>query len=213
MLLNRLLHKDKDVAATALGSLIPDAVDKPLAWVLRVTPSSHYLAHTPLAAAGLSLIVARLCGPKAARSFGSAYLLHLLTDDFHHGRVPWLLPFSRYRRLPHRRSVGLFAVGLLGEVSGIALARFLLRRSSGARTDDATATAGGEEREMRLERANYASEQECDRQQPADGAGNAAGRRWLKRGDWPSRVAVVATDAPVARSVSQALPLRFWEVP
>lgn len=133
MLFNRLLYKDKGVAAAALGSLIPDAVDKPLAWVLRVTPSSHYLAHTPLAAAGLSLIVARLCGRRAARAFASAYLLHLLTDDLHHGRVPWLLPFSRNRRLPRRRSIWLFAIGLLGEVPAFALAQFLLRRSKRCR--------------------------------------------------------------------------------
>jgi hypothetical protein len=172
MLFNRLLYQDKGLVAGALGSLIPDAVDKPLAWVLRVTPSSHYLAHTPLAAAGLSLIVARLSGARAARSFGSAYLLHLLTDDLHHGRVAWLLPFSRYRRLPRRRSIWLFAIGLLGEVPAFALARFLLRRSSAAGADDAALTVGDEGQHMRLKREDDVNDQERDRQRSADGAGD-----------------------------------------
>jgi hypothetical protein len=127
MLLNRLLYRDSEVPATALGALVPDAVDKPLAWVLRVTPSSHYVAHTPLAGAALSLVVARLWGLRAARAFGSAYLSHLLIDDLHHGRVPWLLPASQYRRLPRRRSPWLFAIGVLGEIPALALIMLLLK--------------------------------------------------------------------------------------
>lgn len=149
MLLNRLLYKDRDVAAPALASLLPDAVDKPLAWVLRVTPSSHYYAHTPLAAAGLTLLVARLWGSRAARAFGSGYLLHLLADDLHHGRVPWLLPFSPYRRLPRRRSPWLLAAGVLGEIPGLALALFLLRSREGAGKGEAAPPAGAGDRHAR----------------------------------------------------------------
>jgi len=133
ILFNRLAYNDESVIPAAVGSLVPDAIDKPLAWVLRVTPSSHHFAHTPLAAGALALLTARLYGRAPARSVASAYLLHLVTDDLHHGRVPWLLPFSRYKRLPHRRDWRLLAVGLVLEALSAA---FLLRAAASSSPHD-----------------------------------------------------------------------------
>jgi len=130
VVVNRLLHRDRSVAPAAVGALFPDAVDKTLAWVLRVTPSSHYIAHTPIAAGALSLLTAKLFGPKAARSVASAYVTHLVCDDAHHGRVPWLLPFSQYRRLPRQRNWRLHAAGLLLELPALALLLAMARSDS-----------------------------------------------------------------------------------
>jgi LexA-binding, inner membrane-associated putative hydrolase len=82
---------------TVIGALLPDAVDKSLAWVLKVTQSSHHMAHTPLAAAALSVLAAKCFGPRWATAFGTSYLVHLIGDEVHHGRVPWLLPLSNRR--------------------------------------------------------------------------------------------------------------------
>jgi len=131
VLFNRLAFNDESITPAAVGSLVPDAIDKPLAWVLRVTPASHHLAHTPLAAGALSLLTARLFGRKTARSVASAYLLHLVSDDMHHGRVPWLMPFSPYKRLPRRRDWRLLAVGLVLEALSVA---FLLKRGASPNT-------------------------------------------------------------------------------
>ena len=152
MLFNRLVFKDEEVAPAAVGSLLPDFVDKPLAWVLRVTPSSHYLAHTPLAGAALSLMVARLWGSRTARSFGSAYLLHLLADELHHGRVPWLMPFSAHKRLPHRRSLRRSLASLISEIAAFALARCLLRHPGTTSADEPVVTASHEGGVSRVER-------------------------------------------------------------
>lgn len=126
-LFNRLALKDDSLIPAALGSLLPDAVDKPLAWVLRVTPSSHHIAHTPVAAVALSAVAARLFGARTALGFGSAYLAHLVCDDLFHGRVPWLLPFSSYRRRPPRKDRRLLMLGLLLEVPALLLLVFLSR--------------------------------------------------------------------------------------
>jgi LexA-binding, inner membrane-associated putative hydrolase len=125
LILNRVVYTDTSAAPAIAASLLPDAADKTLSWVLRVTVSSHHIAHTPLAALWLSLSVAHVFGARAARAFGTAYLLHLITDDLHHGRVPWLMPFSNHRRLPHPEGpnrVRIIVMGILLETISLALA-------------------------------------------------------------------------------------------
>lgn len=133
VLVNRLVYDEDRIAPAAVGALLPDLVDKTLAWVLHVTQSSHHIAHTPLAAVGLSLVAARFWGKGTARLFGSAYITHLVGDEVHHGRVPWRMPFSSQRR--RDRAVGaekmrLRVVGILIEVPASLLLLALSRPSN-----------------------------------------------------------------------------------
>ncbi len=121
-LINRLFRGDSRLGPAIAGALLPDAIDKPLALVL-LTPS-HHVGHTPLAALALSVLVALAFGRERALSFGTAYIVHLLGDELHHGRVPWLMPLSdsKRRRDPHNR----FFLAL--ELPAAALMLFLARR-------------------------------------------------------------------------------------
>ncbi len=130
VLVNRLVYDDDRIAPAVAGALLPDLVDKTLAWVLHVTSSSHHVAHTPLAAAGLSLIAGCLWGTSTARSFGFAYLTHLVGDEVHHGRVPWRMPFSSQRRRNRAEGtekIRLRAIGILLEVPASVLLFALAR--------------------------------------------------------------------------------------
>ena len=143
--LNKLVLNDAHAIPSMAGSLLPDAIDKTLAWVLKITPSSHFVAHTPLAAAGASVAVGRALGHEAGRAFGLAYAAHLITDELHHGRVPWQLPFSAATRLPRRSSSRRLFVGLALEVLSMPLIWWLLdagtsRRSPSAKALEALAT-------------------------------------------------------------------------
>ena len=119
ILVNKIFFKRQCVTAAVLGALLPDALDRTLHLILRLTRSSHHIGHTPLAVAGLSLAFAGAISPRFAVSLASSYLTHLVTDDFHHGRVPWLLPFSDYRRLPRsqgRARIRNWVVGFALEI-------------------------------------------------------------------------------------------------
>ncbi len=125
--LNRYALNDNSFEPAVLGALLPDAVDKTLAWVLHVTSSSHHIAHTPLAAVTLSLVARKLVGERFAGSFGAAYIVHLLGDEIHHGRVPWLLPFRDDKRRASDKSMRPKVVGLVFEVCAIAYLASLLQ--------------------------------------------------------------------------------------
>ena len=127
----------------------PEAIDRTLAWVSKVRTSSHFVAHPPLAAAGASFVVGRTIGPEAGKSFGLAYAAHLVTDDQHHGRVPWRLPFSRATRLPRRASKRRLLIGLSLEVLALPLIWWLvdaksLGRAPSAELDGQTPSSIGE---------------------------------------------------------------------
>ena len=72
------------VVALAFGSLLPDLVDKPLAWQFGVFESGYALAHSVFVAVPVSvavLLYARRRGHAAAgAAFGVGYLLHLVGD-------------------------------------------------------------------------------------------------------------------------------------
>ena len=91
------------MAAAVLGALLPDALDRTLHLILRVTHRSHHIGHTPLSVAALTVVAVAFVNPNFAGRFAFSYLTHLVTDDLHHGRVPWLLPFSAWTRLPQAR--------------------------------------------------------------------------------------------------------------
>lgn len=124
---NRNVLNDESFEAAMLGALFPDAVDKTLAWVLHVTSSSHHIAHTPLAAITLSFVAGKVVSEEFGRSFGAAYFMHLLGDELHHGRVPWFLPISDYKRRASDKSIRPKLVGLAFEVAAIAYLATLLR--------------------------------------------------------------------------------------
>ncbi|MGB9576989.1 MAG: metal-dependent hydrolase [Candidatus Micrarchaeia archaeon] len=84
-------------AATAFFALLPDLVDKPL-FLLGVTPSSRFIAHTLFFAFAVSLIVffaapRKLRWPLACSAlFGCT--THLLLDSY--GFLPLFYPFLPY---------------------------------------------------------------------------------------------------------------------
>jgi membrane-bound metal-dependent hydrolase YbcI (DUF457 family) len=85
-----------DPAAALIGSLAPDFIDKPLAWVFHVIPGSRYLGHSLTAVLVLSAAVGRLFGRRVGAGFAVGYLAHLVTDRPGGGHVPWFMPFRKY---------------------------------------------------------------------------------------------------------------------
>ena len=92
LLLNEAYRGDR--ASAAAGAIVPDLIDKTLAWLLGVTPSGRYAAHSLAGAGVLTLATAWLAGPTRGASFGASYLCHLVGDLWEGGHVPWLMPFS-----------------------------------------------------------------------------------------------------------------------
>ncbi len=118
--------------SAAAGALVPDAIDKPLAWVLGVTPSGRYAAHSLAGASILTLATLRLGGRRRGASFGASYLCHLVFDVWGDGHVPWLMPFKTYRRSERRWSLGITARTVVLELIGmLVLARFVARWRAG----------------------------------------------------------------------------------
>ncbi len=107
-LLVRLLYRDtptsREAAVVIFTSLLPDIIDKPLAWQFEIFASGHALAHSVFVAFPLSvavLLVAYWRGfPRVGVAFGTGYLLHLpadvipqyfLTGELQTNRVLWPL--------------------------------------------------------------------------------------------------------------------------
>jgi hypothetical protein len=146
LLLNRLSGLDEGAAVTVLGSQVPDAIDKTLAWILRATPAARHIAHTPLAAIVLSLGASALLGRRKGMA---AYLAHLVGDLWDDGHVPWLMPFKRYDEEGEPWSVKLSGPTLMLEALGAATILLLARAPGGNRVPedsgmhvDAPSTAG-----------------------------------------------------------------------
>ena len=82
------LYRDSPTGLEAVvvvfASVLPDLIDKPLAWELGVFPSGYALGHSILFAVPFSLAVgalaARRGGPRIGWAFGIGYLLHLPAD-------------------------------------------------------------------------------------------------------------------------------------
>ena len=126
LLLNEASRGDR--ASAAAGAVAPDLVDKTLAWVLGVTPSGRFAAHSLVGATALTLTVARVAGPRRGASFGASYLCHLAADLFGGGRVPWLMPFKKYEFSARRWDLELTWQGL-----GLELVAMLLLTRLAAR--------------------------------------------------------------------------------
>jgi membrane-bound metal-dependent hydrolase YbcI (DUF457 family) len=102
-----------DLRASLAASMAPDLVDKPLRWLLRITPNDRIPAHTLLFWAGSTALVWALSGGERrgvlARGWAVGYGAHLAGDHLNSylnpGRIYPLWPFKRYRL--HRGPTGL----------------------------------------------------------------------------------------------------------
>ncbi len=115
------------MSASVLGALVPDAIDKTLAWVLQVAPAARHIAHTPLAAALLTTGASAVLGRRKGAAFGAAYLTHLIADLWEGGHVPWLMPFKRYDVKGEPWDVRLSPSALLLEAIGAATIVLLMK--------------------------------------------------------------------------------------
>jgi len=132
LLVNEACRGDRPSAMAA--TLVPDLVDKTLAWLLGLTPSGRYMAHSLSAVALSTALVAVVGGRRRGVSFGAGYLSHLVVDLWEGGHVPWLMPFKRYAPVADRWQLGLSAKGFLLELAStlllIRFARASLKRSA-----------------------------------------------------------------------------------
>jgi len=127
LLLNEAYRGDRGSAAA--GAIVPDLIDKTLAWVLGVTPSGRHAAHSLAGASVLTLATLRFAGRRRGLSFGASYLCHLVADLWQGGHVPWLLPFRRYAHAERRWKLGITWRAMLLEVVGMVLLTRLATRS------------------------------------------------------------------------------------
>ncbi|MGC9360731.1 MAG: metal-dependent hydrolase [Anaerolineae bacterium] len=90
-----------DVGGAMAASMAPDLVDKPLRWILRVTPNDRIPAHTLLGWGLTTAAVAWLFGRDRAVGWAVGYGTHLLGDGvnahLNPGRLYLGWPFVRYR--------------------------------------------------------------------------------------------------------------------
>ena len=85
LVLRRQVSRAELVAVVA-GALLPDLVDKPLAWWFGVLPSGRSLAHSLLLAVPLAVFVLAVAWYRgqlaAGAAFGLGYASHLLGDTY-----------------------------------------------------------------------------------------------------------------------------------
>ena len=90
-----------DLGGAMAASMAPDLVDKPLRWILRLTPNDRIPAHTLLAWVLTTAVVARLFGRDRASGWAVGYGAHLIGDGvnahLNPGRLYLGWPFVRYR--------------------------------------------------------------------------------------------------------------------
>ena len=114
------LRRRRIDGGTVIASQLPDLLDKPFAWVLGRSESSHLLAHSLVGWLAFRLLTGELLPAERGARLAEAYLSHLVADELHHGRVPWFYPFSAAKRRPKDRSGRLLRIGLALEVAGVA---------------------------------------------------------------------------------------------
>lgn len=112
---------DDGPAPAVLGALLPDAIDKSLAWVLRIAPAARYIGHTPIAVATAGIAGTKLLGGRWGGAFAVAYSTHLVGDLWQHGHIPWLMPFKHYDEEGEPWSVRLDIATVALEVIGAAI--------------------------------------------------------------------------------------------
>lgn len=73
-----------ETASIVFASVLPDLIDKPLAWGFNLFSSGHAIGHSvffalPLVAVAI-LLARRFDSPRTGVAFGAGYLFHLLAD-------------------------------------------------------------------------------------------------------------------------------------
>lgn len=91
------------------ASMFPDLIDKPIRWILRLTPNDRIPAHSLVVGALTSLVALRVRGRDYARGWATGYAAHLLCDEINAhlnpGRIYLWWPLKRYAF--HRGPTGL----------------------------------------------------------------------------------------------------------
>jgi len=102
-----------------IGSMLPDAIDKPL-FLLGLAPSGRYISHTLLFVA-VSFAATYLATKKvtAASALSLGVLLHLSLDMEH--SVPWFYPFVDYVFEPYAIIFRFDPFLISAEIIGIIL--------------------------------------------------------------------------------------------
>jgi len=89
-----------DTRANLAVSMFPDLVDKPIRWLLRLTPNDRIPAHSALFWVLTSMLAWSLRGRRFAHGWISGYAAHLLCDELNAhlnpGRIYFWWPFKRY---------------------------------------------------------------------------------------------------------------------
>jgi len=111
-----LCHKwlGVDLPTTIAATVVPDAVDKGLAQVLHVTPNGRYAMHSLAGWLASSWLASRLGGRRRGRAWALSHMAHFLGDQ---GRIPWWLPFKRYK-LARSQDLDEFLLGLFSTSEG-----------------------------------------------------------------------------------------------
>lgn len=89
-----------DLHGTLAAAMFPDLVDKPVRWVLGITPNDRIPAHSLLGWALSSAAALSLGGQRFARGWIVGYGAHLACDEvnahLNPGRIYFWWPFKRY---------------------------------------------------------------------------------------------------------------------
>jgi len=98
-----------DMRGALAAAMCPDLIDKPIRWVLRLTPNDRIPAHSLLGGVLTTAGASRLGGSGFARGWAVGYAAHLLCDEINAhlnpGRIYFWWPFKRYTF--HRGPTGL----------------------------------------------------------------------------------------------------------
>lgn len=104
--------------AVVAASLIPDLIDKPLAWQFGVFPGGYAIAHSVFVAVPVALVAtvlaARAGHPRVGVAFGIGYLVHLLGDLLSPYLQEGTVVLDRVL-WPVEKSQGEYPEGLIGE--------------------------------------------------------------------------------------------------
>lgn len=91
-------RKKKIIYLLLLTSLLPDAVDKSIGYILHLMPNGRHYAHNIFSLLGSSVMLSLVGGKLAGQAWFIGYLGHLVADSDR--QVPWLFPLKSYRFEP-----------------------------------------------------------------------------------------------------------------
>jgi membrane-bound metal-dependent hydrolase YbcI (DUF457 family) len=124
-----LLH-EVDYRAVAVGSLLPDLIDKPLNWfVLRGSDlGGHHIGHSIVFSLALLVVglVASTRGDNRLFLLACGAITHVLFDSMTH--VPWSLLYPVVKLEVPRSDFVLTATNIAGEAAAVIALFFALRR-------------------------------------------------------------------------------------